>query len=81
MIVARQSTFDVAKFTVWLEDFCLLISPKIPPPWAAASLAFLTGSGYIFIFSLVVGSIFAQLIESNKEKKIVIYMDIFDIYY
>ena len=67
--MARHNTFELAnsKFPPPELFPTLLISPKIPPPLSANSLAFLSGFGSIIITSPVTGSFFAH---ANKKKKI-----------
>jgi hypothetical protein len=66
--VARHNTFELAnsKFPPPELFPILFISPKIPPPLSAYSLAFLSGFGSILITSPVVGSFFAH---ANKKKR------------
>jgi hypothetical protein len=58
--VALHKTFDVANSKVF-ELLLLLISPKMPPPFAAAVSALFEGLISIFSISPIVGSYFAQL--------------------
>jgi hypothetical protein len=60
--VARHNTFELANSKLPPPELfpTLFISPKIPPPLSANSLAFLSGFGSILITSPVVESFFAQ---------------------